>query len=171
MRDHQGMLASLFESWPVLIEMWRVLPGPPDVVWRLITDWEHQDDWMLEARDFVITSTHREGLGVTGRATVRIGGITTTDEVVVTGWEPQRRLAIEHAGWVSGRAEMLLTALPEGGTHILWREELICQSLGAVGSIGLAVFRPLMRMIFVRDLRILESLARAASHGRSSAAR
>lgn len=163
MRDHQGMLASLFEPWPVLIEMWRVLPGPADVVWRSITDWEHQDDWMLEARDFVITSSHREGVGVTGRATVKIGGITTTDEVVVTGWDPERRLAIEHKGWVSGKAEMLLTELADGTTHILWREELICRPLGALGSIGLTLFKPLMRLIFVRDLRILESLTRAAS--------
>ena len=161
------MIPPFLKPWPVLIEMWRELPGAPDIVWHLITDWEHQDDWMLEARDFVITSEHREGVGVRGRATVRIGGITTTDEVVVTGWDPERRLAIKHAGWVSGEAEMLLTPLPDGGTHILWREQLICRSLGVVGSIGLAIFRPLMRMIFVRDLRILESLARAASIKRS----
>lgn len=157
------MVPSFLKPWPVLIEMWRELPGPTDVVWRLITDWEHQDDWMLEARDFVITSEHREGIGVTGRATVRIGGITTTDEVVVTGWEPERRLAIEHRGWVSGSAEMLLTELADGTTHILWREELVCSSLGALGSIGLTLFKPLMRLIFVRDLRILASLSRAAS--------
>lgn len=159
------MTPSLLRAWPVLIEMWRELPGPPEVVWHLITDWEHQDDWMLEARDFVITSQHREGVGVTGRATVSIGGITTTDEVVVTGWDPCRRLAVEHQGWVSGEAEMLLSRLEDGSTHILWREELICRSLGALGSIGLALFRPLMRLIFVRDLRVLESLVRAASRG------
>lgn len=157
------MLPSFLKAWPVLIEMWRELPGPPEVVWHLITDWEHQDDWMLEARDFVITTPHREGVGVRGRATVSIGGITTTDEVVVTGWEPRRRLAIEHEGWVSGKAEMLLTPLEDGSTHILWREELICESLGALGSIGLAIFKPLMRAIFVKDLRVLASLTRAAS--------
>jgi hypothetical protein len=160
------MIPSSFLAWPVLLEMWRVLPGPPEIVWHLITDWEHQDDWMLEARDFVITSPHREGVGVTGRATVRIGGITTTDEVVVTGWDPGRRLAVEHKGWVSGEAEMLLAELEDGSTHILWREELICRSLGAAGSIGLAVFRPLMRLIFVRDLRVLESLVRAATRSK-----
>ena len=149
-------------AWPVLIEMWQVLPGPPGVVWHLITDWEHQDDWMLEARDFVITSAHREGVGVEGRATVSIGGITTTDTVIVTRWEPQRRLAISHEGWVSGEAEMLLTELPGGETHILWREELVCRSLGFFGSVGLSVFRPLMRRIFQRDLRVLKSLTRAA---------
>lgn len=142
--------------------MFRVLPGPPEVVWRLITDWEHQDDWMLEARDFVITSAEREGVGVEGRATVSIGGITTTDTVTVTRWEPNKRLAIVHEGWVSGEAEMLLTEV-DGGTHILWREELACHSLGAIGSSGLSLLRPLMRRVFVRDLRVLESLTRAAA--------
>ena len=150
-------------AYPVLIEMWRTLPGPADVVWRLITDWEHQDDWMLEARDFVITSAHSEGLGVEGRATVSIGGITTTDTVVVSGWEERKRLAISHQGWVSGEAEMLLTELEDGSTHILWREELVCRPLGFIGSLGLSLFRPLMRRIFQKDLRVLESLTRAAS--------
>jgi uncharacterized protein YndB with AHSA1/START domain len=145
------------------MEMWWALPGPPAVVWELITDWEHQDDWMLEARNFEITSAHREGIGVEGKATVKIAGITTTDTVVVTGWQPEKRLAIAHEGWVSGEAEMLLTELPDGSTHMLWREELVCRSLGAVGSIGLSIFRPLMRWIFMRDLRILESLTRAAA--------
>lgn len=148
-------------SSTVLIDMWRTLPGPPEVVWRLITDWEHQDDWMLEAGDFVITSAHREGLGVEGKATVSIGGITTRDTVRVTGWEPNRRLAIEHVGWVSGEAEMLLAPLDDGTTHLYWREHLR-PPWGVVGLIGLNLFKPLMRRIFSKDLRVLAGLVRAA---------
>lgn len=144
--------------------MWRTLPGPPEVVWELITDWEHQDDWMLEARDFVITSSHREGLGVEGQATVSIGGITTRDTVRVTGWEVNRKLAIEHIGWVSGRAEMLLAPLADGTTHLYWREELR-PPWGVLGLVGLTLFKPLMRRIFERDLRVLAGLVRAAQPG------
>lgn len=146
----------------VLIDMWRTLPGPPEVVWRLITDWEHQGDWMLEARDFVITSAHREGVGVQGEATVSIGGITTRDTVRVTGWKPGRRLAIEHIGWVSGEAEMLLAPLPDGSTHLYWREQLR-PPWGFLGLIGLTIFKPLMRRIFRQDLRVLAGLVRASS--------
>jgi hypothetical protein len=49
------------------------MPGPAHVVWELVTDWEHQDDWMLEASDFVVTSEHREGLGVEAEATIVFG--------------------------------------------------------------------------------------------------
>ncbi len=59
------------------------MPGPPEVVWELITDWEHQDDWMLEASDFVVISEHREGVGVEAEATIKIGGIKTRDKVRV----------------------------------------------------------------------------------------
>jgi len=142
--------------------MGATLPGPPEVVWRLITDWEHQGDWMLEATDFVITSDHREGTGVEGQATVRIAGIATRDKVSVIGWEPDKRLVIRHDGWVSGEGEMLLTALDSERTHLFWREELY-PPLGLLGALGLTMFRPLMRRVFERDLRVLAGLVRVAA--------
>lgn len=148
--------------WPVLIDMAITLPGPPEIVWRLITDWEHQDDWMLEASDFKVTSAHREGLGVEAEATISIGGITTRDTVRVVTWEPPKRLAIEHGGWVAGRGELFLTPMADDETYLYWREELI-PPFGLLGRIGLLLFRPLMRRIFVRDLRVLAGLTRAAA--------
>lgn len=142
--------------------MGRLLPADPETVWRLITDWEHQGDWMLEARDFVVTSFEREGVGVEAEATISIGGITTRDKVTVTSWWVREHLEIEHKGWVSGHAEMVLTDLGERGTHLFWRE-MLYPPLGILGALGLSIFKPLMRRIFERDLRILESLARAAS--------
>ncbi|MFP5352214.1 MAG: SRPBCC family protein [Actinomycetota bacterium] len=142
--------------------MSETLPGPPAVVWKLITDWEHQDDWMLEATDFVVTSEQREGVGVEAEATIKIGGISTRDKVRVTGWEPEKRLEIEHLGWVSGKGEMFLTGLGGDRTHLYWREELY-PPLGFAGAIGITAFKPIMYRIFKRDLRILASLTRAAT--------
>ncbi len=146
----------------VVIEMSQTVPGPPEVVWELITDWEHQGDWMLEATDFVVVSDQREGVGVEAEATVRIAGITTRDRVRIVGWEPGRRLAIRHQGWVTGTGEMFLTPLGDDRTHVFWREELEAP-LGVLGAVGLTAFKPLMRRIFQRDLRILASLVRARS--------
>ncbi|HEX2049542.1 MAG TPA: SRPBCC family protein [Actinomycetota bacterium] len=148
------------KGWPVAIEVARTMPADPDVVWELVTDWERQSDWMLEARDFVVVSERREGVGVEAEATVRIGGITTRDRVRVTRWEPRRLLAIEHLGWVSGAAEIHLTPVRGGGTHVYWREELR-PPLGVAGALGLTAFRPLMARVFRRDLRVLDDLARA----------
>lgn len=147
-------------GWPVTIELSETLPGPIQVAWELITDWENLGDWQLEARDFTVLSEQREGVGVEAEATVRIAGITTRDKVRITGWEPPKRLAIEHQGWVSGAGEMHLTPLGNARTHLFWREELT-PPLGVLGAVGLTGFKPLMSRIFARDLRVLAALVRA----------
>lgn len=139
------------------------MPGPPEVVWSLITDWEHQDDWMLEASGFEVTSAHREGVGVEARATVRIAGIRTRDSIRVSMWEPPRVLVIDHLGWVKGSGEIQMVPIREG-TRMRWRETLFAPKLlGPVGRIGLRLLAPLMRRIFRRDLRVLQSLVRLRS--------
>jgi hypothetical protein len=147
---------------PVVIEMAETASAAPEVVWRLITDWERQGDWMLEASDFEVLSESREGVGVEAEATVRIGGISTRDRVRVVAWEPDRHLGIEHGGWVSGRGDIHLTRLAPERTHVFWREELR-PPLGFAGAVGLRALKPVMRRIFERDLRVLASLARVAS--------
>ena len=142
------------------------MPGPPDVVWELITDWEHQDDWMLEASDFVVLTEQREGVGVVAEATVKIGGLKTRDKVRIVGWEPNHRLAIRHEGWVSGIGEIFLTPVGEGHTYVFWREDLE-PPLGLLGRIGISAFKPLMRRVFQRDLRVLAGLVRARAGSRT----
>jgi hypothetical protein len=144
--------------------MTEVCDGPPDAIWDLITDWEHQDDWMLEASDFVVVSDRREGVGVEAEATIRIGGISTRDRVRVDAWEPPRRLGIAHLGWVTGRGLIELTPVAGGRTHVWWREELQ-PPLGPLGALGMTAFKPLMGRIFRRDLRVLAGLARARARG------
>lgn len=140
------------------------MPGPPEVVWDLITDWEHQDDWMLEASDFVVLTEQRTGVGVEAEATVQIMGIKTRDRVRVVGWEPGHRLAIRHEGWVSGTGEIFLTPVGAGDTHVFWREDLE-PPLGWAGALGIRVVRPAMKRIFQRDLRVLGGLVRASTRG------
>lgn len=146
-----------------MIEILETMPGPAEVVWALITDWEHQGDWMLEASSFEVTSPHREGVGVEAKATVRIAGIRTRDRVRVSMWEPPRILVIDHLGWVKGAGEIQLAPIREG-TRIRWRETLFApKALGPVGRLGLRLAAPLMRRIFRRDLRVLQSLVRIRS--------
>lgn len=147
--------------------MTEVVAGPPEIVWELITDWEHQDDWMLEASDFVVVSDVREGVGVEAEATIRIGGIQTRDRVRVAAWEPPRRLVIEHLGWVSGRGEIELTPVAGRRTHVWWMERLE-PPLGLLGAAGMAAFKPLMGRVFRRDLKVLAGLVRARARSVSA---
>ena len=147
--------------------MTEVCAGPPEAIWELITDWEHQGDWMLEASDFVVVSDRRAGVGVEAEATIRIGGVQTRDRVRVAEWEPPRRLVIEHLGWVAGRGVIELTPVAGERTHVWWREELQ-PPLGALGALGMRAFKPLMARIFRRDLQVLVALARARARGARS---
>lgn len=151
-------LRRITKGWPVALEMEATLQAPPEVIWELITDWERQGDWMLEASDFVVTSGYREGIGVEAEATIKIAGIKTRDRVRVTGWDPPRRLAIEHLGWVSGAGVIDVVPSGPGRSHMFWREELY-PPLGLLGAIGMAGFKPVMRRIFERDVRVLARLA------------
>jgi carbon monoxide dehydrogenase subunit G len=143
-----------------VIEVLDTMPGPPEVVWELITDWERQGDWMLEASAFEVIGERRQGVGVEARATVRVWGLRTRDRIRVSMWEPPRILVIDHLGWVKGAGEIQLVPVREG-TRMRWRETLFGpRLLGPFGRIGLRLFAPMMRRIFRRDLRVLQSLVR-----------
>jgi uncharacterized protein YndB with AHSA1/START domain len=148
------------KGWPVTLEMTATLPAPSEVIWELITDWEHLDEWMLEASDFLITSPQRTGVGVEAEATIMMAVFRSRDRIRVSGWEEGRFLAIEHLGWVGGVGEMSLTPRGDDATFLLWREKL-WPPLGLVGALGLSAIKPLMQRIFDRDVRILAALARA----------
>ena len=150
---------------PVAIDNTVELEGSSDLVWRLITDWERQGDWMLEASDVVVVTPHREGTGVEAEATVKIGGIGTRDRIRVDVWEPPRHLGIVHLGWVKGRGDLRLTALASDRTRLDWREELV-PPLGPLGAIGIRMFAPLLARTFRRDAGVLAKLVREAADGR-----
>lgn len=160
-----GIRSMVRKGWPVVVELAHTLPGPPEVVWELLTDWEHQDDWMLESSDFVVTSDQHEGVGVEAEATISIGGISTRDRVRVIAWEPNRHLAIAHLGWVSGEGHLFLTPLSDDRTHVFWREEL-CPPAGVLGAVGMTAFKPMMARVFRRDLKVLAGLVRARASAR-----
>lgn len=145
---------------PVEIDMSVRIEAPPEVVWPYLVDWENLDRWMIEGHGFKVTSEHREGLGVTAEATIRIAGISTTDPVQVTRWDPPEVLEISHQGWVAGQGLMLCKPAP-WGTFLFWKETLH-PPMGVLGAIGLRLFKPVMRRAFERDLQLLKDLVEKA---------
>lgn len=145
---------------PVEIDMSVRIEAPPEVVWPYLVDWENLDRWMIEGHGFKVTSEHRAGLGVTAEATIRIAGISTTDPVKVTRWDPPEVLEISHQGWVAGQGLMLCKPAP-WGTFLFWKETLH-PPMGVLGAIGLRLFKPVMRRAFERDLRLLKDLVEKA---------
>jgi len=138
------------------IDLSTTIAAPRAAVWRYLVDWEGLHRWMSELSALRITSAQREGVGVEGEATVRIGGITTMDRIRVTAWDPPASLTIEHLGWVSGSGVM---GCDEAGasTRFWWRESLR-PPLGVLGALGMRALTPVMRRTFEADVRRLKAL-------------
>lgn len=134
------------------IEVSRYLFAPATIVWSALTDWEGQADWMLDAEEVHVVSEHREGVGVRLRCPTNVLGLTVEDEMEVTAYDEERRLAIRHTGRViTGTGEFLLEP-DEIGTRVVWREE-IDPPLGAVGEVGArTLVRPYVGRLFGRSL-------------------
>ncbi|MGZ4110226.1 MAG: SRPBCC family protein [Actinomycetota bacterium] len=126
-----------------------VLPATLDRCWVVLTDWERQAGWMLDADRVDVVSEHREGVGVRLAVRTRILGIPAfTEPMEVTGWEPPHRLTIRHGSAVAGDGTWELTPVDEG-TRFLWSEDIRLR-VPIVGELAARSYRPAMRWLMGR---------------------
>jgi hypothetical protein len=145
----------------VRLEISRHADAPPAAVWRLLTQWERQPEWMVDAKAVHVLTPDREGVGVTIRCPTNLLGITVQDVMRVTGWREQEYLEVTHLGRViTGHGAFELA--PAGdGTAITWWEE-VDPPLGRLGAWGAeTLVLPILRRVFGRSLSRLASLAEA----------
>lgn len=133
---------------------------PAEVVWPWLVAWEDLPRWMREMRSVRVIGARREGVGVEAEATIRMGGLSTTDRIRVVRWEPPSVLEIEHLGWVKGVGYMELSPI-EDGTHLFWRESLV-PPWGILGRLGMSAYRRLLGRTFAGDLERLRDLVEEA---------
>ena len=134
--------------------------APRQVVWDVLTTWERQPEWMLDALDVEVLTPARTGVGVTIRCPTNLLGVTVEDVMRVTAYEEPSCLAVEHLGRIiTGYGAFELTELDVAHTRIDWWEE-VDPPLGAFGEWGASTFvLPILRHIFGRSLRGLAVLA------------
>jgi carbon monoxide dehydrogenase subunit G len=144
------------------LEVTQEIGAPRPTVWRVLTEWERQPEWMLDAKDVEVLTPVREGVGVTIRCPTNLLGVTVDDVMRVTGWEEPRFLEVVHLGRViTGTGAFELEELGAKRTRITWWEE-IDPPLGAVGRWGArTLVLPVIRRIFARSLAGLGTLAEA----------
>jgi hypothetical protein len=152
----------------VRLEVVHDVDAPRLVVWRLLTSWERQPEWMLDAKAVEVLTPDREGVGVTIRCPTNLLGVTVQDVMRVTGWRAPEYLEVVHLGRViTGTGAFELAELAGARTRVTWWEE-IDPPLGAVGRWGAAtVVLPVIRRIFRRSLANLAALAEADAAARS----
>jgi len=132
------------------------LPAPPERVWEVLADWERQAAWMPDVAWMRLRGGER-GLGARLDVRTKVFGVpATTDVMVVTGWEPPRRMEVEHRGTVTGWGEWLLEPVA-GGTRFTWVEELT-MPWGIAGEAALRAYFPVQRGNMRRSIRNLAAL-------------
>ena len=131
------------------------VPTPIDTTWELLAAIDRQPEWMHEMKRVEMLTPPPVGVGSRGRATVRIFGIGTTDEVVITRYEPPRAFGIDHIGRFAGEGLIELTAIDHQRTRVDWMEYLRPPIFGTLGAF---MQRPLLAAVFRSDLRTLRTL-------------
>jgi len=150
----------------VTVERSIVLPCPAAEAWAVLTRWERQADWMLDADAVVVRSAQREGVGVRLDVRTRLFQIPAfTESMVVTAWDPPRRLEIAHGGIVRGVGTWLLEPV-DGGTAFTWTEHVVLR-VPIVGGLAGALYAPVLRVLMGRAQGGLKALIVASGPPRT----
>jgi len=118
-----------------------VVRAPAEAAFAAITDWEGRDLWMVGTRARVVDGDGRS-VGSRIEATAGAGPLAIVDAMVITVWDPPRRVEVEHVGrFVKGRGSAEILELPHGMSRVVWTENFDVP-LGALGRFGWPVVRP-----------------------------
>ena len=138
-----------------------VIDAPIERVWEELADVEGQPRWMLEMKAVRLLTPGPVGVGTVGEAEVRILGISVTDPVTITEFEPPHRFAIRHDGTFKGEGLITLESGADGTTTIVrWDERLVPPVLSHLGA---RVMAPILGEVFQGDLARFKELVEAGS--------
>ncbi len=146
---------------PDAISSMIVIDAPIERVWAELADIEGQARWMQEMKAIRVLTPGPVGVGMVCEADVRIFGITVTDPVTITEFEPPHRYAISHEGTFKGRGVITLESGADDTTTIVrWEELLIPPVLPHLGALVMA---PALGAIFQADLVNFKELVETGS--------
>jgi carbon monoxide dehydrogenase subunit G len=152
---------------PELVERIDV-DAPPEQVWATLTDWENQGDWML-ATDVRTVGGPAQGLH--GRLAARTGlplpcgrHVGILDTMIITKWEPPRRVEVQHTGrLIRGPGIFVIEPRGEHSTFV-WTERLYLP-YGYLGSLGWFLVRPFAVLGIRRSLKRFAAVAAGRRDG------
>jgi uncharacterized membrane protein len=149
------------DSDPGPISSLIVIDAPIEQTWAVIADVGRQPEWMNEMKAVRFVTDGPIGVGTVCEADVRILGITVTDPVRITTFDPPNTYAISHDGSFRGTGKITLEAGADGSTTIVrWDEVLIPPIFSHLGALAMA---PMLGAIFQADLvRLKEMVEREA---------
>ena len=114
-------------------------------------------------QSITFTGDQTRGVGTQFECVTKVGPIRLTDVMVITEWEPERRMGVRHEGIVTGTGVFVIEPIDlDRRTRFTWTERLdFPWFLG--GPLGEAVGGSLvMKQIWKRNLRRLEAIVESA---------
>lgn len=172
------------------LELRLLIRATPERVWDVLSDLEHQKDWMADLHSLHITSPKRSGVGTEVAVTSKLFGLPLVkDRMVITAWEPpsphpgalevhealggpearEARFDVKHVGSFSGTGAFILEAVPSG-TVFTWIEDFK-PPLGPLGELGFSLsVGPHLRRVFRRSMDNVRRLAEAGHEHPTAAA-
>ena len=151
------------------IRVERTIDRPPDEVWRHLADVADHVNWMADAAEIRFTGDRRSGVGATFECETRVGPLRTVDRMVVTEWEPERTMGVDHRGLVTGTGRFTLSPVGDDaaggrGTVLTWDEDLSFPWwLG--GPVTSVAARPVLRRLWSGNLRRFSARVETWSDG------
>jgi uncharacterized protein YndB with AHSA1/START domain len=141
------------------LEVRRTVAAPPERVWDIIADLEHQARWMVDVRQLEIVSAQKSGVGTVLHVRSELFGLRVVRDVMeITAWQPPHRMDVLHRGQFHGIGQFLLEQV-DGGTMFTWIEDFQ-PPLGPLGEAAFAVVvRPHLRRVFSRSMANVARLA------------
>jgi uncharacterized protein YndB with AHSA1/START domain len=136
-----------------------VIDAPIERTWAVLADVERQPEWMHDLKAVRMTTPPPVGVGTEAEGTVRILGLTVTDPITITAFDPPHRFAIRHDGRYRGEGVIRLERNVDGsGTIVRWDETLVAPILPHLAE---RVSRPVFAAVFQQDLHNLRELVEA----------
>jgi len=127
------------------------IPQAIEQVWEEAGALGRHAEWMADARSIEILGPERSGVGVRVRAATRFGPSRTTDDLLVTAWEPPRRIEVEHCGRFRGWGRFRLEPLGPALTRFTWEESIRFPWYWG-GPLGALAARPIFTRVWRRNL-------------------
>lgn len=120
----------------------------PHEVWRLMTDWSRQHEWIWATQ-----VRGGQGLGATVVGWTGVGPVGFTDTMIISEWDPPLRCVVRHTGRLV-RGSGIFEVIPDGEeAEFRWTEDLELPLSPALGRLAGLVIRPIAEAGLATSLR------------------
>ena len=125
-------------------------------IFDYVSDWEKQSDWILFTTVKQLSnSAKRQDADLL--AETKLGPIKLVDTMVVTDWQPFKRIVVEHTGRVIlGKGIFSVHKISDDSCEFTW-EEITPVPFGLIGRVGLTIIMPVIKLLFNSSLKTLKA--------------